>query len=137
MSEPRDESQEVRETLWGRALHVGVVGLAVLLPIWFALASFLIQIDPELNGFRAIAAGASDTPVHELPRVVVWSVGAIRAAVILAVVLPLVLAAWLLARALGAWHARRARRERERYDALVKDAAVLQDASWDDDRDVG
>lgn len=130
MSEPQDAFEDVRETFAGRTLLGCGVALALLLPAWFAATALVIQIDPALNGFQAIADGVSDEPLHELPRLAIWTIGAVRGAMLVAVLVPVAIAGWLLARVIAAALSRRAQRDRERYDDLVRDAAVLRDTDW-------
>src|SRR5690606_25295470 len=118
MTAPDDDASEVRESAWGRALLAGGIVVAVLLPTWLLASAFLVQLDPALNGFDAVAMGRSDRPVHDRPTLEIWTIGAVRGAVAVGLLAPLAFGGLLLSRLVGIWRHRRDRRDRERYDAL-------------------
>lgn len=132
-----DDASDVRESAWGRALLVGSLLVAVTLPTWLLASAFFIQLDPALNGFEAVARGASAMPAHDRPTLEIWIIGAVRGAIAVVLLVFFALGGLLLTRLVVAWRARRDRLDRERYDALVKDAAVLRDVGWDEERDAG
>lgn len=122
------EQDEIAESMVGR-LWLGCAAMVtVAAPLWFMLTAIIIQLSPELSGFDVVMDGAGE--VRRVPVVSAWFWGGLLAAALMVAVAPLMGTMLGLFRAGASVSRRREEAERLRYDALVRDAAVLRDVSW-------
>jgi len=118
--------KQAREELAGW-VWVGVGGLSMgVLPIWLLLAAVIIQLSPDLAGFRDIMEHGIDT--DDSPSLLfAWVRGGVGAGVFLAVFAPLTLGvggvAWLASGSHSWWQ----RRERKFRDEGVQSDVRMRD----------
>lgn len=131
MPDPSEKHDAGRESVGGRA-WLGFLSVAMLaVPVWMILTAAFIQLDPSLSGFQAILDGG-DEAAHQPSVLQLWLIGGLNAAAVMAVTVPVLALAWIGSRAAMAWYDRRDRLDRERYDDMVRDAAVIDDSDWKD-----